>query len=363
VSGGVFRGLGRAAALVLAAVLAWALPAAHGATPLPTDKGLPVVVRTAVAFTAIEGFDDVKGTFEATTDLRLHWQDLRLRYDTPRPNSYRHFRASAAQAELDKMWSPQIRFINRVGEATFTEPRLKLYPDGSVELVIRTTAVYKTPVDFARFPFDHQPLRIDVALREDTVESVDLDFSKEDVEFSRVARSVELPGWEPGLINLRRTLISGGNGYRYPLVSAELDVRRVAGGTLATIFIPLFASLLIPFLATWMNRSDEGEFAVDAFELANVIIGGLFAVIALSFSVASSFPGLAGSDNTVNRLIGLNYLALAVGLIIAVVFYRYNLPRRWFGPYVQHQMFQFLTWAFPFLFVSIGLIFVLMAAA
>jgi hypothetical protein len=73
------------------------------------------------------------------------------------------------------------------------------------------------------------------------------------------------------------------------------------------------------------------EFAVDAFELANIVIDGLFAVIALGFTISSTYPIVVANDSTVTRLIGLNYVALSIGLIIAVVFYRYNLPKRWFG--------------------------------
>lgn len=346
-----------------AAAPAEVVPSAAAEHPIPTGKGLPVVVRTALAFTHIEGFDDVKGTFEATTDLRMTWQDPAQRYETNRPNSYKEFRASAAEVAIAKIWTPRIRFLNRVGDASFTERRLRLFPDGTIEVTARSIAVYKTPVDVASFPFDHQPLQVELVVREDTVESVDLDFSHEDVDFSRVARGVEVTGWSLGLVNLRRVLVSGGNGDRYAKFTAALDVERQAISTIATIFIPLFASLLIPFLATWMNKAENGEFEVEAFELANVIIGGLFAVIALNFSVSASYPGIAASDNTVTRLIGLNYVALAVGLLITVVFYRFNLPRRWFGPYVQDQAFRFLTWAFPVLFVTTGLVFLLVAAA
>jgi len=39
-----------------------------------------------------------------------------------------------------------------------------------------------------------------------------------------------------------------------------------------------------------MNRAEGDGFEVEAFELGNVIIGGLFAVIALGFTISSSFP-------------------------------------------------------------------------
>ena len=370
---GVARTMAAILALMLAALLSISPAAASttekpaDAAPLvavPTGKGLPVVVRAALFFNQIQAFNDNQNTFEATTDLRLSWFDLRLRYPAEEGlNGYKEYRVSAAEAELAKMWTPRIRLVNRVGEPTFSERRLRIFPDGRVETIARTTATYKVPVDLSRFPFDHQSLLIELVVQEDTIETVDLDFSSEDVAFSRVASSVEMDGWTPGLVNLKRELVAGWNGDRYARVLAALDVRRVASSTIATIFIPLFASLLIPFLATWMNRAVDDGFEVEAFELANVIIGGLFAVIALAFTISSAYPNLVSSDNTVSRLLGLNYVALAVGLVITVVFYRYRMPARWFGAYVQEQMFTFLSWAFPLMFIAIGLALVAVSAA
>lgn len=370
------KGVLQALLLTLACLLATAAPAAPvaaaaepaaattAAPGIPRGKGLPVVVRTALSFASIDGFDDGKGSFEATTDLRLGWHDGSLRFP---PSSvsrgYKEYRGAAAEAELARIWTPPLRIANRVGEPSLSERRLRVFPDGRVEVLARTTAVYKVAVDVASFPFDHQSLKVEIMVREETLDAIDLDFSTDDVDFSKVADKAELGGWTLGLVNLNRESVKGWDGENYAKVTASLDVQRLAAGAIATVFIPLFASLLIPFLATWMNKSQEGGFEVEAFELANVVIGGLFAVIALSFAISAAYPVVAAGDNTVTRLIGLNYVALAVGLFIIVVFYRYSLPARWFGPYVQEQGFRFLIWAFPFLFICTGLAFVLMAAA
>lgn len=330
---------------------------------IPLGKGLPVVVKTGVFYNSIESFDDNGGQFRATTDLRLRWVDPRLRYPVEEGlRGYKEYRGRAADRQIERIWTPRIVHPNRIGEAEGSERRLRLYPDGTVEIIERATADYRVAVDVARFPFDHQRLRVEVEVDEDATDRVDLDYSHEDVAFSRAAIGSALDGWQLGLVDLQRAPVRGWNGEHYGHVYAELDVQRVAGRTVPTIFIPLFASLLIPFLATWMNRAEGDGFAVDAFELANVVIGGLFAVIALGFAISSSFPLIGASDNTVTRLIGLNYVALAVGLIITVVFYRYRLPGRWFGAHVQVQTFEFLTWAFPFTFIATGLAMVAAAA-
>lgn len=353
--------------LVLAFLVGAAATGAYAtadATSIPTGKGLPVSVRAAIFFLDVESFDDNAGTFTATTDLRLTWVDPRLAYPSSEAlNGYKEFRMSAAEAALQRIWTPRLRHVNRIEEPSFTERRLRITPDGTVEVIERTTASYRTPIDVSRFPFDRQPLRVAVAVHEQTVEEIELTFRQDDVNFSRASRDLAIEGWEPGIVTLHKNVLKGWNGDRYALLVASLDVRRGSGGTAYTVFIPLFASLLIPFLATWMNRADaEGGFAVDAFELANVIIGGLFAIIALSFSIGSAYPIVASGDNTVTRLIALNYVALATGVLITVALYRYALLARWFGPHVQEQAFRFLSWSIPVAFVSTGAAIVLAAA-
>ena len=215
---------------------------------IPLGKGLPVVVNTALSFQSLEDFDEAKGTFEATSDLRLSWFDPRLTYPVSEVlHGYKEYRMSAAEEQMAKIWMPTVRYVNRVGEPSMSERRLRIYPNGRVETIARTTAVYKTPVDVSRFPFDQQFLQIELQVKEDTVETVDLDYLSNDLLFSRPGKRVELTGWELGLVNLKRELIAGWNGDRYAKVIAGLSVSRNASSTLATIFIPLFASLLIPF--------------------------------------------------------------------------------------------------------------------
>ena len=119
----------------------------------------------------------------------------------------------------------------------------------------------------------------------------------------------------------------------------------------------------LPLVAIWLNRVEDGEFKVPAFELANMVIGGLFAVIALNFTVGAAYPTLAAGDNTVTRLFGLNYMTLALSLSVVIAFYRFNFPRRLFGRYVEEQLFLFICWALPILTLGTSAAFLLVAAA
>jgi hypothetical protein len=341
-----------------------AAAASSAAPSIPRGKGLPVLVGLGVFFLELKAFDDTKGEFEATIDLRLRWSDPGLRYE--RGDDYRGFkeyRGKDAETQLSTMWTPNVDLANRLEGAVVIGRRLRVFPSGDVELLTRSSAKYKTAVDAEQFPFDRQYLRVVALSRDDTTDEVLLQYERTDVEFSSAGRDARLPGWQVGLVDLHADVVPGWNGDRYARVTASLFVDREPTTGFGPIFIPLVASLLIPLLAVWMNRATEEGFEIPAFELANMGIGGLFSVIALSFAVYSSYSMIAGGDNTVTRLFALNYAMLSLALAVVVLLFRYNLLQRLFGPYVHREAFLFLMWAMPVLALATSTAFILVAAA
>jgi hypothetical protein len=226
-------------------------------------------------------------------------------------SQYIEYRGKAAEERLEKLWVPNIDIANRVETSGYVGHRLRIFADGQVETMTRANGRFKTDVDVQQFPFDKQGLKQTLVVREQTTDEVVMHFDKDDQEFSRALNSARLDLWKIGDVELDADEASGWNGDRYSRVTASLIVSRFPSTGLTTIFIPLLASLLIPLLALWMNRTTPEGFEVEAFESANMGIGGLFSVIALSCAVSSAYSGIAGSDNTVTRLFALNYATLA----------------------------------------------------
>ena len=54
-----------------------------------------------------------------------------------------------------------------IGSPTFRTVSLRIYPDGQVELMQRTSAKFATTFDPQRFPFDRQKLAAEVVVRGD----------------------------------------------------------------------------------------------------------------------------------------------------------------------------------------------------
>jgi hypothetical protein len=356
----------RAAYAVLVAVAA-VLVAGAGAdaqTSLPTGKGLPVQVKVGVAFVDIASFKESTGVFNATVDVRLRWQDLRLRRPAEEASDPpRVFRGAAATAEARKIWVPAAEIANQRGKVAYATSGLRIYPDGTVELIKRTTSEFATGFNVERFPFDRQKLRIEVAIRDQDTDAVALMFEQSDLDFSRATAKASLDGWDLSFIALRSEQLPGWHGALHPRVVASLEIIRQPGTIVAAVFIPLFASLLIPLLAIWLNRVEDGIFQIETFELVNIIIGGLFAVIALNFTVNSVHEVLGSGDNPINRLFALNYTTLGLSLLVNVLLFRYGVVARLCGRYVQEQLYFYLTWAIPLLAVTMAGAIVLVAIA
>ena len=232
-----------------------------------------------------------------------------------------------------------------------------------MELIRRTSAEFATAFDVERFPFDRQKLRLDMAIRDQTADAVALEFEQDDLDFSRVGANASLDGWDFRFVTLRSEPLAGWYGASHARVQASLEIARQSAAVATSIFVPLFASLLIPLLGIWLNRTEDGQFQIETFEFVNLIVGGLFAVIALNFTVNSAYQVLSSGDNPVNRLFTLNYITLGISLLVNVLMFRFGLVERLFGRYVQEQLYFFLIWAVPLLVLTMASAVVLVAIA
>jgi hypothetical protein len=341
-----------------------AVKTAQDLTSLPLDRGLPVVVRTGIFYQSITAFDENAATFNGTVDLRLRWEDQRLRYSAAEtPKGFQEYQGAKAEDKLKSIWSPVVAFTNMVDTPSYQVTNVRIFPDGWVEVMQRSTAQFSINMDAGNFPFDRQTLAVEVEIRKENTNEASLVVLQEDLDFSRAAKDMAIDGWDMGLVSINRLARPAWYGEFHSALNIGLEVKRQASKVMASIFIPLIASLLIPLVALWMNSMENGEFRVEAFELANVIVGGLFAVIALNFTINSSYTIIASGDNTVSRLFALNYITLGTALGVVIFMYRFNTLKWLFGAAVQEESFIFLLWAMPVLAFGTATAFIWVALA
>src|SRR5262245_42653536 len=71
---------------------------------LPLEKGLPLKVKVAVAFPELQSFNENAGTYKASVDVRLRWEDPGLRLPPSEANAPpKVFRGAEAEAQLAKI--------------------------------------------------------------------------------------------------------------------------------------------------------------------------------------------------------------------------------------------------------------------
>jgi hypothetical protein len=317
---------------------------------MPLDKGLPIIVRVGVYFQDISAMNENENTFKGIVDLRLRWEDLRLRYPAENtPKGFQEFRGIIAEDKLKEIWSPGMAFTNLVGSPSYQATSLRIFPNGLVEVMERSNAEFSMRMNAGNFPFDRQTLGVNVELLRETTNEASLVVLQEDLDFSHAEKNIKISGWDLGLVTVKRDMRPGWYGDYHSAIRFGVQIKRQTDQIIAPIFIPLIASLLIPLVALWMNHIDTGKYKIEAFDLANIIVGGLFAVIALNFTVNSAYTIIASGDNTVSRLFALNYLTLGLVLMIVIFMYRFNVFNRFFGAYVEEEVYMFLFWALPLL--------------
>jgi hypothetical protein len=261
------------------------------------------------------------------------------------------------------MWKPEVAIGNRVGDLQTLGTGLRLFSNGEVELLTRYAGEFATPYDVSRFPFGEQRLEVRLEVRNLTSNEISLSYGQDDLDFSRVVAGASLGGWILRFVDLKVDAIPGWYGGAHATSTAALEIVRTPGPVVAAIFIPLLASLIIPLLAIWLNPVEDGIFQVDTYEMVNITIGGLFAIIALNFTVNSVYEVLNSGDNPINRLFALNYVTLAVSLSVNILLVRFGVVARLFGRYAQEQLYLFLTWAIPVLVLATAASIILVALA
>jgi hypothetical protein len=338
--------------------------AAAAEARLPTTTGLPVRVHAAVIFAEIDAFIENNAAFKGTVDLRLRWPDLALRRPAAEATDPpRVFRGEEAQAQLATLWVPNVEVVNQRGNPSYTAVGLRIFPNGDIELTRRITAEFSTPYDAERFPFDQQKLQVELAIRSQTSDAVTLVFDQHDVEATRLAAGAHLDGWTLMQATLRSDPLAGWYGATHAHVVASLEIARHPAATATAIGIPLFATLLIPCLTIWLNRLRDGQLQLEAHSLINLLIGGLFAVIALNLSVNTRYTALSAGDNLVTRLLALSYVTLGLAFLTNLLLVRFRVVEQTLGRYAQEQCYLVLRWAFPVLVLTVAVAMILSAIA
>lgn len=320
-------------------------------TAEPTRDNLPIRVTVGLYVVKIEEIREAQGSFSATCDMRLAWQDSRLAFDAKQAGvGRREFGGRRALAQLSQMWDPGIKLSNLRGAAIadqVVDQTLWIDAQGRVEWIRRLRGEFDAHFDSANFPVDDQWLSFNFLAADYNRHSVLLGTDQASQQFSQGVTPT-LPGWRLGRTVFSSDFVSHWNGSTHSTVLGQLPASRQAAPYIAPIFTPLMATLLVPMLAIWLNRWKDNGFQVEPFELMNITVGGLFATIALTLAIYSSYPFLSSGNNVVGRLFTLNFVMLALATIVILGLFKTQISERPFlSPYVAREIYRAISWLMP----------------
>ncbi len=335
--------------LGLMLLLAWAGPVS--ARPgFPEGVEEPLQVQAAVQILEIETILDSQERFRATVDLRLSWLDPRQTFQTAADEDSRvELSGERARARLRDLWIPEVQIRNLVGhtEDQVTEEGMVLDGNGHIQWFRRLEAEFKTHLDHGAFPFERQVLPVELVCTQEDVQRLLLTYASNLRDVSNMQASDPV-GWHLSRLHVRPHTVRSWSGTTHSALTMEVEATREPQAFFDSLFLPMTVTMLIPMLALMLNHWNGRRLVVEPYELAKLVLAGLFITIALNMATNMAYPHLLASYNLVSELFILDYLVQAVALGVIVTFYRDQVrPVPRVDPYLARELYLACCWVPP----------------
>ena len=126
----------------------------------PPDKGGPTTVYIGLYMLDIIKLDQPKQMLSARYALSLHWKDPREAFESA-DNKPDIVIGDEVGERIKYMWWPDPQITNQLGAITEINKRLLIRPDGDIVYSSVFVVETATTLEFRKFPFDRQIIRIE----------------------------------------------------------------------------------------------------------------------------------------------------------------------------------------------------------
>lgn len=248
----------------------------------PIESNKPVEVEASLVIQEIDQVDEGENSFGLNGYLDLAWRDSRLAFDPVKANTQvRVYLEHNAEAMLDKIWWPDVEFVNEKRKAEVENQELMIRSDGSVLYREKVRVALSTGYAMRKFPFDTQ--RLLVHLESFSNPADQLVFS---VRKGTVAMSPELriAGWRVLRVDeavLERKDVRDRTAFSE--LQATIVVRREPRFFVVKFFVPLVVVMLLICGVLWMP-SDQVKDRVSA------TLTGMLTSAAYGFTITNYLP-------------------------------------------------------------------------
>jgi hypothetical protein len=334
----------------LALVLLWSA-SAPAAPEIPADAPQPLPVGVALSVLDIQGIRENLSTLFATVELRLTWHDSALAFDPLKLGADRLKLVDAeAKKFLDDHWNPQVGIVNLTSTTGAPLLGLQVQSDGTITVVRTIVGGFYARSDFSDFPFDRQAFAFDIASSKYNRDQLSLEFGPAERAESSIDPHVRQPQWKLDDLDAVRSDQRGWDGTSYEHLAIRLLAARNTGQYAPQIFLPYFFIMMAPIIVL-VIRTD------NLVQKATILSGASLAMLALQFSIATSFPEVVLTDNIISRMLYLGYGFLVTMVVLVITIFNTNLMLIR-DPYLSEELRRQLHWvpAAAYLVILIGTI-------
>lgn len=273
----------------------------------------PVIVDIGLFINGISEVDTGYNSFFMEGFLDLVWCDGRLAFDPKQAYNSKHvYLETDAAKELEKIWWPDITFVNEIGKRTTENQELIIEADGTVEYRERFAIHLNSDFETQDFPFDRQTLTVEVesfAWNRDIVQF----FMEEDL--LGFDESFDIPGFEKTGIRadiVEKREVRDRDPFSELIV--EFDIQRDSKYYATKVLIPLTMIVMVSWAVFWMDGRELGDRTAISFT-------GILTAVAYQFIIIEQLPDHI-YDTFLNNFIIVSFFNLVLTIIINVVVHK-----------------------------------------
>ncbi|MEA5469614.1 hypothetical protein [Spirulina sp. 06S082] len=238
--------------------------------------------------------------------LDLIWCDSRLNFEPKQAGWQKEiFLEKDAEKKLERIWWPDLHFINEITPRQIENEELIIEPDGTIEYQERFFITLASEFEMRRFPFDTQKLLLEL---ESFAWSSDYLVFQVEEDFIGFSSEFSIPEWK--IINIEEHLETK-RGLRdkndFSQLVAEITVQRDPGSYITKIIIPMITIVGISWSVFWMI----GDGLADRL---GVSFTGVLTIVAYQFIVSDILPNHI-YNTFLDGLILLSFVMLVLTII------------------------------------------------
>jgi Neurotransmitter-gated ion-channel ligand binding domain len=305
----------------------------------PNGEG-PTTVYIGLFLLDIINLDQPRQTLRARYAFSLHWKDTREAFESE-DNKPAIYIGEEVEERKNKMWWPDPQITNQLSEISVLNKRLLIRPDGDIFYSAVFVVDTATTLEFRKFPFDRQIIRI---------EFESFSYPKDELDYkvwsdrTGVNHNFQNDEWilheMSSTAGIRRLWESESDDWSYASFHVPM-IRRTAYYEWRILF-PFCFFILLSTCVFWMQREslDRRVSIVAAFALT---------AVAFNFVVSSFFPNVSYLT-ILDAIILSGYLMCGITIISVIsleLFKHHRRERIWsYGNIIAR-------FVFPLLYISI----------